>query len=101
MDKSYKQEKTSIELPSTEEKKVEDTVTTEVKEETPVKKTKTGLVSGCQKLRIRTEPDGEVKEVVPEGTKLIISGDSKDWYEIETESGTLRGYCMKKFVKVS
>lgn len=74
-------------------------VTTGMKPDEPV----IGEVSGCKKLNIRKEPDGEaqVLDVVSSGSEVMIdeSESTDEFYKIYTESGT-EGFCMKQYITV-
>lgn len=74
-------------------------VTTGMKPDKPV----IGEVSGCKKLNIRKEPDGEaqVLDVVSSGSEVMIdeSESTDEFYKIYTESGT-EGFCMKQYITV-
>jgi len=58
-----------------------------------------GTVSGCDKLNLRAEPNGEIVCTMAEGSKVLIDPDQSDdtWLFVYTESGA-EGYCMKKYV---
>ena len=63
-----------------------------------------GVVTDCQKLNIRKEPnrDSEVIAVVSSLDELRIDSvtSTDDWYAVCTVSG-IEGFCMKKFVAVA
>ena len=58
-----------------------------------------GTVSGCDKLNLRAEPNGEIVCTMAKGSKVLIDPDQSDdtWLFVYTESGA-EGYCMKKYV---
>lgn len=58
-----------------------------------------GIVSGCDKLNLRAEPNGEIVCTMAKGSKVLIDPDQSDdtWLFVYTESGA-EGYCMKKYV---
>lgn len=75
--------------------------------ETPVKevaenKNIIGVVSGCELLNVRSKPEftADVLTVIPaESIVTIIDVDaSLDFYEVLI--GDLKGFCMKKFIKI-
>lgn len=75
--------------------------------ETPVEevvenKNVIGVVSGCELLNVRTNPEftAEVLTVIPaESIVTIIDVDaSLDFYKVLI--GDLEGFCMKKFIKI-
>lgn len=75
--------------------------------ETPVEevvenKNVIGVVSGCELLNVRTNPEftADVLTVIPaESIVTIIDVDaSLDFYEVLI--GDLKGFCMKKFIKI-
>lgn len=73
-------------------------------EEIPVRvveKTKTGFVSNCSRLNVRTHPHrgSDVLEIIEEDDEVTIklSKSTKNWYFVQTESGA-EGYCMADFV---
>lgn len=61
----------------------------------------TGSVTGCGKLRVRSEPrlgDNVICEL-DQGTKVMIdrSESTFDYYKIYTEAG-IEGYCQKPYI---
>lgn len=86
-----------------ESKPSEESVTENVEVETEVE-TKTydlGVVSGCKKLRVRSEPRFGTNVVceIDQGTRVMIdrSQSTFDYYKIYTESG-IEGFCNKSYV---
>ena len=86
-----------------ESKPSEESVTENVEVETEVE-TKTydlGVVSGCKKLRVRSEPRFGTNVVceIDQGTRVMIdrSQSTFDYYKIYTESG-IEGFCNKTYV---
>lgn len=61
-----------------------------------------GIVVDCKLLNVRSkpEPDAEVLTIIPEESLVTIidSHTSLDFYEILI--GDLKGFCMKKFIKI-
>ena len=87
----------------------EEIVETPVEEivETPVEeiienKNIIGIVSGCELLNVRSKPEftADVLTILPvESMVTIIDVDaSSDFYEVLI--GDLKGFCMKKFIKI-
>lgn len=62
-----------------------------------------GKVSGCKKLNIRKEPNGEAEilDVISSGSEVMIdeSESVDEFYKIYAESGT-EGFCMKQYITV-
>ena len=86
-----------------ESKPSEESVTENVEVETEVE-TKTydlGVVSGCKKLRVRSEPRFGTNVVceIDQGTRVMIdrSQSTFDYYKIYTESG-IEGFCNKTYI---
>lgn len=111
--------KANIENVEIVNKVVEDIVETPIKEavdniekseeivETPVKevienKNIIGIVSGCELLNVRSNPEftADVLTVIPEESivTIIDVNASLDFYEVLI--GDLKGFCMKKFIKI-
>lgn len=111
--------KANIENVEIVNKVVEDIVETPIKEavdniekseeivETPVKevienKNIIGIVSGCELLNVRLNPEftADVLTVIPEESivTIIDVNASLDFYEVLI--GDLKGFCMKKFIKI-
>ena len=61
-----------------------------------------GIVVGCKLLNIRSKPelDAEVLTIIPEESLVTIIdvNASLNFYEILI--GDLKGFCMKKFIKI-
>lgn len=61
-----------------------------------------GIVDGCELLNVRLKPElnAEVLTVIPEESLVTIIdvNASLDFYEILI--GDLKGFCMKKFIKI-
>lgn len=75
-----------------EEKKEEKVV--EVKKKSPFLN---GTITGGRSLNVRKAPNGEIINLLHEGTKVRIIDDSNpDWYKIDSPEG----YVMSKFVKI-
>ena len=89
------------------EETVDNVKTSEEIVETPVEevvenKNVIGVVSGCELLNVRSNPEftADVLTVIPaESIVTIIDVDaSLDFYEVLI--GDLKGFCMKKFIKI-
>ena len=87
---------------------IEETTVTEVVEETTdtgatkPKFMPTGVVDGCARLNVRSNPSAtaSVVCVIDASTKVKIAGDSdKDFYEVKLADGK-QGFCMKKYIKL-
>lgn len=61
-----------------------------------------GVVTGCDKLRVRSEPrfGNNVICEIDRGTKVMIdrSKSTFEYYKIYTETG-IEGYCQKPYIK--
>lgn len=81
---------------------VEDVVKAPVKEEKKVS-SKVGVVSGCDKLRVRKAASlsAGVVCIINESSAVVIddAGSTTEFYKVCTEAG-VEGYCMKKFITV-
>lgn len=89
------------------EETVDNVETSEEIVETPVEevienKNVIGVVSGCELLNVRSNPEftADVLTIIPaESIVTIIDVDaSLDFYEVLI--GDLKGFCMKKFIKI-
>ena len=64
---------------------------------------KTGVVTDCLKLNVRTKPDKDSDIVceITASTNLVIDEEesTEEFYKICTYSG-VEGYCMKKFITI-
>lgn len=60
-----------------------------------------GTVVGCERLNVRSTPEGEILTVIDAGTTVEIKTDFEDdhWYAITTATG-MDGYCKKDFINV-
>lgn len=80
----------TIENPS--EETIEDDIVLEV----------LGVVTGCNLLNVRSQPeaDSNIVTVIPIDSIVTISdvNASQDFYKVLI--GDLEGYCMKKFIKI-
>lgn len=60
-----------------------------------------GVVTGCTKLRIRSEPRFGTNVIceIDQGTRVMIdrSRSTFDYYKIYTESG-IEGFCLKTYI---
>ena len=63
----------------------------------------TGIVSGCSKLNVRTEPEtiADIACIIDANSevKIDMAKSNKDGFKVTTASG-VDGYCMRKFVKI-
>ena len=75
--------------------------TTVDQEQVAVTVTQKGVVNGCEKLNVRTNPtiDSEVVCVINKNDEVIIEEALGDWYSVTTKDGD-EGYCMSKFITV-
>lgn len=82
------------EIPTPE---IEETVETTIEE--PSDEWTSGVVSDCEKLRIRDNAEGEILTVVEKGTNLKFKKTNHpDWCEVQLEDGTA-GYAMSAYIK--
>ena len=64
-----------------------------------------GVVSGCDRLNIRKEPNGNSKTniitTIAKNAEVIIdpTKSTEEFYKVTTASG-VEGYCMKSFITV-
>ena len=75
----------------------EKVIKVELKEPEVVKLEKSGIVTGGLNLNVRKNPNGEIIDAIPTGTKVTITDDKGDWYAI---SSPVSGFVMKKFIQV-
>lgn len=73
-----------------------------VKPEAPVAKTPIfGMITGCDKLNIRTKPTTKapVAKVIDKTAKVQIDADYDNaaWYKVSVDGTT--GFCMKAYIK--
>lgn len=71
-------------------------------EATPEKETtKIGVVSGCEKLRVRKGPSKQTNPaaVIEAGREVTILEELQDWYKVRIAGGIV-GYCMAEFITV-
>lgn len=65
------------------------------------KPTVSGIVTGCEKLNVRTEPnkDSEVKTIIEKDKEVVIdpNNSSTEWYAISVDG--INGFVMSKFIK--
>lgn len=75
--------------------------TTVDQEQVAVTVTQKGVVNGCEKLNVRTNPtiDSEVVCVINKNDEVIIEEALGDWYSVTTKDCD-EGYCMSKFITV-
>lgn len=82
-----------------EEKKEEEEVVEvkKVDEEKKKPSSNVGTIIGGHSLNVRKQPNGEIINLLKEGSQVRIVDDSNpDWYKIDSPEG----YVMKKFVKI-
>ena len=78
--------------------------TDEIIQDTLKEETRTGIVSGCIKLRVRKEANAEsdVYGTIEKGTELTVSitHSTEEFYKVNTiiNDELVSGYCMKKFI---
>lgn len=78
----------------------------EIKEDNvKVTNTKTGMVTNCEHLCVRKEPNttSEIVAIIAESTKVKITNEAGEWYAVTTEPishfvNAIDGYCMKKYI---
>ena len=62
-----------------------------------------GMVTGCEKLNVRTEPSPTAAIVceIDRQTEVLIeeAESTEDFYKVCTASG-VDGFCMRKFIKI-
>jgi hypothetical protein len=94
-----------VETPA--EEAVEVTIETPVEDAVKAPETKVpsnvGVVSGCDKLRVRKAPSlsAGVVCIINESSAVVIDDacSTTEFYKVCTEAG-VEGYCMKKFITV-
>lgn len=81
-----------------EEKKEEEKVIVHKKiEEEKKAPSNIGTIIGGHSLNVRKQPNGEIINLLKEGSQVRIVDDSNpEWYKIDSPEG----YVMKKFVKI-
>ena len=61
-----------------------------------------GVVKGCAKLRVRSEPRFSTNVIceIEQGTRVMIdeTKSTVDYYKIYTESG-IEGFCLKAYIE--
>lgn len=85
----------------TAEVKNEEVVETVVETPAPAEVVKTGVVSGCKKLRVRKGPSKQtnVAAVIDEDKEVIILEELPDWYKVRIAGGII-GYCVAEFITI-
>ena len=61
-----------------------------------------GVVTGCSKLYVRTEPNKDSKPlcIINQNAEVVINEKTTgDFYKVCTSAG-VEGYCMKKFISI-
>lgn len=88
----------------TETESVTEEVVAEVMEKPPVNKAKTGVVVGCERLNVRTNPSptAAVDLTIARGTEVEIVGANGEFYNIRKGTPTegFNGWCMKKYISI-
>ena len=73
----------------------------EIVEPANAKEYELGVVKGCAKLRVRSEPRFGTNVIceIEQGTRVMIDTDEStlDYYKIYTESG-IEGFCLKAYI---
>lgn len=86
----------------TEEPIVDVVEDVEVVEETvPESVPQIGVVCNCQKLNVRKKPDTDAKVaciINADEEVEIIDDSNKDFYEVKANK--VKGFCMKKYIKI-
>lgn len=63
-----------------------------------------GVVTNCQRLNVRKEPDAdsEVVTVISQLEEVVIDTNrsTEEWYAVCLVSG-IEGFCMKKFIVIN
>lgn len=63
-----------------------------------------GKVVDCTRLRVRKAPlaDADIESEIPLGTNVIVNKEEStdDFYSVEIPKDNLKGYCMKKYIKI-
>lgn len=65
------------------------------------KKTLTGVVCGCDKLRIRSEPnfDSDVITTIDVNRKIKVIYENEKWYKVENYRGNT-GYVCSDYINL-
>lgn len=61
---------------------------------------KTGVVTGCERLNVRSTPNktpSNIIRVIDKGTSVVIGEEVGDFVKVNVDGEN--GYCMKKFIK--
>lgn len=73
-------------------------------EKKPEKKVKKGVVTGCTKLNVRTNPhpNAHIELTIDNGTEVEIVRSEGDFYLVRKDATTegFNGWCMKKYISV-
>ena len=104
--KNYSSNKPKIETEKVEEvvipETLEESMTSEPTTETTATPT-TGIVSNCQRLRVRakstTESEVLCEILINSEVTIDKQNSTKDFYKVTTPAG-VEGFCMKKFIVV-
>lgn len=84
-----------------EDVEIEEIETVETQQPVETKTYDLGVVTRCNKLRVRSEPrlGDNVVCVLDQGTNVMIdkSESTLDYYKIYTETG-IEGYCQKPYI---
>ncbi len=91
----------------TDETKIESTLEPEVTEKAehkPEVEVVKGIVTNCERLNVRTNPNlnAAVDVVIDKGTEVEIIDSNGDFYYVRKGSTTegFDGWCMKKYISV-
>ena len=78
---------------------VKDEEPAPVIEEAPKKASDIYVVAKTSKLNVRKNPNGEVVNILNEGTQVVVDPnfEDNDWYKIKEPTN---GYVMKKYIQV-
>lgn len=89
-----------------EQEPAEETLEEAVEQEPVVEEEKSviGIVTGCKRLRVRTDAstDAVIITEIDEDSVVVIdmNNSTDDFYKVHTEAGA-EGWCMRKFVKIT
>lgn len=101
--------KANVETKNVVETAEEPETKVEVKEEAPAIKVTYGVVSGCDRLNVRSKPNikSDVICTILKGTEVVVaeSGSTKDFYEVHSKDQAnstegFHGFCMKQYVTI-
>ena len=89
------------ELPKPVQEPVQESVQESVQEPVQVPAYKTGVVSGCKKLRVRKGPSKQtsVAALIEEASEVVIEEELSGWYKVRITGGFV-GYCAAEFITI-